>query len=61
MHITLKFTVGHISKESLKILLEFFQFDMVQTNAYNFLTILARTLKLETCNIERAEQVQAKN
>ena len=32
----LKFTVGHILKESLNIFLEFFQHDMVQTNAHNF-------------------------
>ena len=32
----LKFTVGHIFKESLNILPEFFQLDMVQTNAHIF-------------------------
>ena len=30
------FCIGHILKESSKILPEFFQLDMVQTNAHNF-------------------------
>jgi len=55
------FYISHILKESLKIFLEFFQLDMVQTNAHNFKSIWARTLKFETCIIESAEQVHAKD
>ena len=37
------------------------QLNMVQTNAHYFYSIWARTLKFETCNIESAEQVHAKD